>query len=554
MTILKDLKDYFPGIIFVGLIIFRLGFEKISALGKSTYQLFIRALVICLILLSLGLRRILTILKSIPGAIKQIFLVGIQILKSILKWTIIFGKNVPRISNWIFTIGFTVFGIVLLENFVTAGVALIIAGILISPFVKEILPKSIQIYLSLSNKTIIALLAIFTVVVNTLYFETDEKRFLAGFLLQNAWLSHDDEQISQLQGYFANEKLKQQKQEYLTKRELLLTELKDLFTGDHYQKVIDIGTPYLKFNTQIAQWVSESQKILKQQLAENARQQAPKLLKEGKYKEAYQLAKSFDTPELQKVATKAKKQIDKKIAKLKSWYEQGNYKKVIKKGQFNLELDCRVEKLINDAQEAQAKAEERRRLKRTIKKVSKLIRTRRYSKAIKFATQSKYVDRPEIQKLIRQAKFQRKKKREKRILAKLRNIPTDFVELNIREYSKLVELFPDNEKYQRKLTRYKKKLLELRKRPSLHVTQKDFGDKWPFTVSEGELECLPPGIVIFKVNEQTYAANGLAGSRGYKSIDVIWKDDQEKISKGEAFTKVNLSNIINKGLELCNNH
>ncbi len=237
---------------------------------------------------------------------------------------------------------------------------------------------------------------------------------------------------------------------------------------------------------------------------------------------------------------------------MQSWYEHGYFKKVIKKGMPHIEFDCRIKRLVSDAQEALVKTEERRRINKAIKKVSNLVRRHRYEKAIKFASQSKYANHPKLQKLVKQAKFQHKKRQEKRILAKLRNISSDRIELNIREYTNLIKLFPNNKKYQGKLKRYKKKLLKLRKQPPLLISQKNYGDEWPFTVPEGELECFPPGIVIFKVNAQTYAANGLAGSRGYKNIDEIWKDDQEKVREGMTFTKVSKDNIIKKGLELCN--
>ena len=64
--------------------------------------------------------------------------------------------------------------------------------------------------------------------------------------------------------------------------------------------------------------------------------------------------------------------------------------------------------------------------------------------------------------------------------------------------------------------------------PGKEIHQKEFGDKWPFTVSSGKLECREDDEVVFVVNDKTYAVNGAAkGSQQYHDLIEIWKDDPE---------------------------
>ncbi len=95
---------------------------------------------------------------------------------------------------------------------------------------------------------------------------------------------------------------------------------------------------------------------------------------------------------------------------------------------------------------------------------------------------------------------------------------------------------------------------------SQSVSQSKYGDKWPFTVTQGTLDCtvvaLPgvlvansPKAVTLKSGENTYAINGAARTHaekfGYKDLNEIWKDD----STGG---KVPIPDeIIQKGLEFC---
>jgi hypothetical protein len=94
---------------------------------------------------------------------------------------------------------------------------------------------------------------------------------------------------------------------------------------------------------------------------------------------------------------------------------------------------------------------------------------------------------------------------------------------------------------------------------SITISKEDFGDRWPFTVSQGKLSC-SGNAVTFKANGKIYAVNGTAKSRGFAEINEIWKNDEEmiKILK-ESFLgedigsppKINIGPIIDKGLSLC---
>ncbi len=96
---------------------------------------------------------------------------------------------------------------------------------------------------------------------------------------------------------------------------------------------------------------------------------------------------------------------------------------------------------------------------------------------------------------------------------------------------------------------------------SLKISKDDFGEQWPFSVSEGTLSCTAPSTVTFKANGVKYAVNGIARGAGYADIIPIWIED-EKIRKDlqKAFPdqkiddmvpNVNIGPIIQKGLSLC---
>lgn len=100
------------------------------------------------------------------------------------------------------------------------------------------------------------------------------------------------------------------------------------------------------------------------------------------------------------------------------------------------------------------------------------------------------------------------------------------------------------------------------------ISQKDYGDKWPFTVEKGDLACRN-NAVFFVVNGTAYAVNGVASAQGYNDITPIWRENPEllefakqvakkenrslvDVQKEMGISRVNISPILNAGLELCN--
>lgn len=78
------------------------------------------------------------------------------------------------------------------------------------------------------------------------------------------------------------------------------------------------------------------------------------------------------------------------------------------------------------------------------------------------------------------------------------------------------------------------------------VNEADYGGDWPFTVSSGRLRCESGSAVVFATGGNEYAVNGAASSQGYPDIDPIWRDNPDIPG-----TKVNISPLIDDGLELC---
>ena len=79
----------------------------------------------------------------------------------------------------------------------------------------------------------------------------------------------------------------------------------------------------------------------------------------------------------------------------------------------------------------------------------------------------------------------------------------------------------------------------------------DYGEAWPFTVSEGELRCqslgrVRTGIVSFKTPDgREYAVNGIAKSY-YLDTFLIWRD-----APNGPGPKVSITKVLNDGLALC---
>ncbi|HHB92826.1 MAG TPA: hypothetical protein ENK59_06425 [Thioploca sp.] len=419
-------------------------------------------------------------------------------------------------------------------NLLFAGISIIIAALLITPFAQDMLQKISVNYL-ISVKLIVVLMAILTAIIS-LQYETDEDLFRARFLLYQMYFNEDIDKLNKL---VSRETENIKKQEYIDVREDVRAELKYLYNDKQYQEVVIQGNPYISFDSDVRKLIEDSKEKLQQEQIKRAIEQVPQLVKDGKYLEAYHLAKPFPIPELQKVTMKAKKHIDKNFKKLKKWYETGKYSRVIKIGAKQINSDCRIKTLLYKSKIAQETRNRNKKIKRTIKKTSSLINYRKYEKAIKLVNESEFSDNSKLQALVKKAKLKLKKSREKKILRKLRNIPSSQIEANLREYANLLELFPDNKKYQQKLDHYKQKLIKLGKNPPLLITEQEY-EQWPFTVSKGELECTPPGIVTFKSVDKYYAISELAIVTGnYLQINAILRTDSD------------LKVIADKGMKLC---
>ena len=442
-------------------------------------------------------------------------------------------KYILRFINWIFVIGLLLIGGLLAMNLFFAGISLIIAALLITPYIEDLLQN---VKYLISVKSIVVLMSILTAILS-LQYETDEDLSRARFLLYQIYFNDDIEKLNELVNK-ETENIK--KQEYVNVRNDIQAELKYLYDDKQYQEVVMQGKPYVSFDAHIRQLTEDSEEKLKQEQIKIVVKLVPQLVKEKKYREAYRLAEPFHIPELQQANLKAKKHIDKNFKKLKKWYETGKYSRIIKTGTEQIDYDCRIKTLISKSEIAQETRNTNKKTRRTIRKASSLIDYRKYEKAIKFINESEFSDNSKLQSLIKRAKLKLKKSKEKKILRKLRNIPSSQLEANLREYSKLLELFPDNKKYQRKLASYKQKLVELGKKPPLLITEQEY-EQWPFTVSKGELECVPPGIVTFKSANKTYAISELAiVTENYLKIDTILQDNSD------------IKIIANNGMELCN--
>lgn len=106
-----------------------------------------------------------------------------------------------------------------------------------------------------------------------------------------------------------------------------------------------------------------------------------------------------------------------------------------------------------------------------------------------------------------------------------------------------------------------------------NISKQEFGEKWPFTVDKGLIQCvqyeidgLAPDLtkgVIFIEDGKTYGVNGTAKSQGktlgYEDILLILNDDLKMkeeamrlgASEKDATVKMDISPILDEGLKLC---
>lgn len=84
----------------------------------------------------------------------------------------------------------------------------------------------------------------------------------------------------------------------------------------------------------------------------------------------------------------------------------------------------------------------------------------------------------------------------------------------------------------------------------LTVSQAEFGDSWPLTVSSGYLECWKKNAVLFHTGGRTYAVNGTAlgwrHQEGWRDIKEIWADDPRPGYVGK-----DIGPLLDRGLSLC---
>ena len=97
------------------------------------------------------------------------------------------------------------------------------------------------------------------------------------------------------------------------------------------------------------------------------------------------------------------------------------------------------------------------------------------------------------------------------------------------------------------------------------IKEAEFGDKWPFNVSEGILECSKKIITFTTIAGVTYGVNGTAQNIGHPAIEPIWKINTPMLEElAEAFNqtveevigedpppRISIAPIIKAGLELC---
>lgn len=448
-------------------------------------------------------------------------------------------KYILRLINWIFVIGLLLVGAFLSRTLFFAGIILIITAIFISPYIQDFLDKFFKVNYLLSVKFIVILMAILMTFFS-LQYETEENLSVAKFVLYQLYTGEDTDKLKNILDKEAENKTKQ---DYISIREDVRAELKYLYDDSQYYEVVQQGARYITFDSYIRKLHRDAEDKLRQEQLKVVLAIVPKLVEEKKYIEAYRLAKPFDVEELQKVMVKAKKQIDENFENLKKWYKSGKYSKVIKTGTKQIDSDCRIKTLIARAEIAKKSKDKNKSIKQTIKKTSRLIDSRKYKSAIALVNNFEFSDNPKLQALVKRAKSKIKKIKEKKIIRKLRNIPSSQIEANLREYANLLDLFPNNKKYQQKLKYYNQKFLKIGKKPPLLISEEEY-KKWPFTVPKGELECMPPGKVTFKVNDKIYSISELAIATGdYLKIGSILQDDRIK----------GLAIITEKGLELCSN-
>ena len=89
--------------------------------------------------------------------------------------------------------------------------------------------------------------------------------------------------------------------------------------------------------------------------------------------------------------------------------------------------------------------------------------------------------------------------------------------------------------------------LQAQQRASVAITRAEYGDRWPFTVDRGVLQCVQLKGSIATVTFSGYALNGTAKQlKRYRDVAAIWRSNPK--SPG---TKISIGPLITRGLALC---
>ncbi|MCK5716495.1 MAG: hypothetical protein KAH77_03320 [Thiomargarita sp.] len=416
-----------------------------------------------------------------------------------------------------------VFGLTLSITFLKEGCIFVGVGILIYPY-----PKTQR----LSTKVIIMLLGL-VISITSLYYN-EKQGLLAGFLIQNIWLdSHNVQDMQQLQQYFEKSKKNSLQKTFADHREQQVLSLQDLYHNQSYQAVVTQGTPYISFDSTVRILVDKAQSQLKEQKFEQTVKRIPQMMKAGKYAESYQLLASLNSLKVHKQMFQAKKSLAKNLKTLQDLYQNGKYQQLITLAHPHVTFDCRITQLVNEAKKAIL-----------LQKIDRLIQKDQYTQAIRMSRYNDYADHYEYQKLRQDAQNKLKQLEKKKILKRISKLSSKQVAENLKAYTRLVQLFPEDITYQNKWNDYKKQYIILKNRYSMLLKQTEYGTQWPFIIPQGELQCQSPGIITFKVNDIIYAVDELAQALEYKDINEIWKQ-QDTV---DLMTKADISH---KGLILC---
>lgn len=140
---------------------------------------------------------------------------------------------------------------------------------------------------------------------------------------------------------------------------------------------------------------------------------------------------------------------------------------------YRLDPDISPQKQI-DAIRADMRARNKAMLERNragiTSEIKYLIANGEYSTAYRRAARFSKLNDDELKALESEAWEKHRRKQEKLLLAKLKHIPASEFKANADEYAKLAELFPENERYKKKLYYYRWKLREQNNKASVSTT------------------------------------------------------------------------------------